>query len=87
MAIDPAEREKIAENLRRIVATVAELSEDAVGLDAKFVEELDLDSMALLEIAAAVEREYKIRIDEQDLKKLATINDAVDLASKYLAAS
>jgi acyl carrier protein len=77
------ERAKVADRLRQIVAEVAEIDVDSVGDDQHFVKDLDLDSMMLLEIAAAVEKEYKITIEESQLTKLTTINQAIDVAQQF----
>ncbi|MBK2126364.1 acyl carrier protein, partial [Fangia hongkongensis] len=47
--------------------------------DERLVQELGVDSMMALEIVACIERKYKIRIPEERLVEVQTLNDSVRL--------
>jgi acyl carrier protein len=51
---------------------------DQITRDATF-EELDIDSLDLVELAQIVEDEYGVVLSGDDMKQLRTVGDAVDL--------
>lgn len=69
-----------------VTALIAEIIEaDPAELDrgAHLVEDLGMDSMMALEILAALEKKFKIKIPEEDLPKITTVNRAIELTKKY----
>jgi len=69
--------------IRERLAEILEIDEAGVGLDASFTEDLDADSLALIELVEALEEELGERtvgfqIDDEDLADLKTVRDAVD---------
>lgn len=57
---------------------------DAIAPDARF-ETLDVDSLDLVELAQIVEDEYGVAITTEDLKRIETVGDAVDLVVERTA--
>jgi acyl carrier protein len=51
---------------------------EAITLEASF-EELDIDSLDLVELAQIVEEEYGVELKSEDMKDMKTVGDAVDL--------
>lgn len=81
--------EKIAANnlekeIRSIVAEILEIKEENIRPDARFAEELGMDSMMALEILASVEKKYKIKIPEEYLTKVTSLKSMVDIALKIM---
>lgn len=70
--------------LRDIIARITEIESDRITLDAKFVEDLGMDSMMALEILAAIEKKYKIKIPENKLMSLSNLDAAIGLTKEYL---
>jgi acyl carrier protein len=54
------------------------VDEDAVSRDATF-EELDVDSLDLAELSQIIEDEYGVQLKGDDVAKIKTVGDAVDL--------
>jgi acyl carrier protein len=66
--------------------------EQVIAESASFVEDLDADSLALIELVEALEEELGertvgFRIDDEDLEDLKTVRDAVDYVVAKLEAS
>ena len=80
MAADVIEKE-----IRSIVAEILELDESGVTSNAKFVEDLGMDSMMALEILAAAEKKFGIKIPEEYLPKVTSINSMVEIAKKIIS--
>lgn len=66
----------LREKLRAIVAEVSEI--DEIPDETPF-SELGIDSMIALEIVAEVERAYKVRVPEEELKSLTNFDSVVKL--------
>jgi len=66
----------LKEELRALVAEIAE--KDAIPDGATF-KELGIDSMMGVEIVAAIERQYKVKFDDSELKEVSTLNKSYEL--------
>lgn len=75
-------QEDLKEQLREIVAEVAEL--DEVPDDEPF-KDLGIDSMMAIEIIADVERTFKIKVPEEELKTIRDLNSVVALVESKLS--
>jgi len=71
--------DKITNDIKKLVAEVLETEPEKISPDAKFVEDLGMDSMMALEIMAAIEKKYRIAIPEDALPKFTTLNQTVSL--------
>lgn len=74
----------LEQDIRDLIAEIVELDPAQIDPDANLVEGLGMDSMMALEILAAMEKKYKIRIPEEDLPKIITVNQAIAVAKKYV---
>lgn len=70
--------------IRALVADVTEKDPQEITLEAKFVEDLGMDSMMALEIMAAMEKKYKIMIPEEKLTQLTTLKDTVAVVKEFI---
>ncbi|HVJ89028.1 MAG TPA: acyl carrier protein [Labilithrix sp.] len=69
----------LKEELRDLIAEIAEI--DEVPDDATF-KDLGIDSMMGVEIVAAIERKYQVKIDDSELVEVTTLNNAMALVQK-----
>jgi acyl carrier protein len=76
-------KETLKEELRALVGEIAEKDEVPDGASFK---ELGIDSMMGVEIVAAIERQYHIKIDDDELAGFKDLETAYDLVVKKLAA-
>jgi len=74
--------EELREKLRAIVAEVAEIDEVP---DATPFKDLGIDSMMAIEIVADVERNYKIKIPEDELEQVTDLDSVVRLVQSKLS--
>jgi acyl carrier protein len=64
----------------RVIETLASFGPDADDISrGSTFEELDIDSLDLVELAQVVEDEYGVVLKGEDMKELKTVGDAVDL--------
>jgi acyl carrier protein len=66
----------------RIVEAIASFGPEAseVTRDATF-EELDIDSLDLVELGQIAEEEFGVRIEPSDMKEMKTVGDAIDFVA------
>jgi acyl carrier protein len=49
------------------------------------LEELDVDSLDLVELAQVIEDEYKVEVTSQDVQNVSTVGDVIDLVASRLS--
>ncbi|MEM8903341.1 MAG: acyl carrier protein [Actinomycetota bacterium] len=79
----PPSRDEVLELVREQLADILEIEPDGITEGSAFVDDLDADSLALIELVEALEEELGertvgFRIDDEDLEDLKTVRDAVD---------
>jgi acyl carrier protein len=78
-----ATQQEILSGLAEIVNEVAGVPVDDVQLDKSFVDDLDIDSLSMVEVVVAAEEKFDVKIPDDDVKGLKTVGDAVS----YIAAA
>ena len=73
------ERDEALAALREVAVEVLSVEPDAVTEDARFKEDLDADSLDLVELVMGLEERFDISVPEEDLEGVATVGQAVDL--------
>ena len=79
----PLDRQQVFELIRDRLADILEVDPSTITEGASFTDDLDADSLALIELVEALEdelgeRTVGFRIDDEDLEDLKTVRDAVD---------
>lgn len=79
----PLDRQQVFELIRDRLADILEIDSSAITEGASFGDDLNADSLALIELVEALEEELSersvgFRIDDEDLEDLKTVRDAVD---------
>jgi len=69
--------------IKAIIAEVTEQDIAGITPDAKFFEDLGMDSMMALEIMAAMEKKYRITISEEKLPLMRTLKDTVAIVKEH----
>ena len=73
------------DRLRKLVADQLNVTEDRIVSDAKFIDDLEADSLDLVELVMSLEDEFGIEITEEDAEKLVTVGDAEAFIRKHAA--
>ena len=87
----PLDRQAVFELIRDQLADILETEPGTITEGASFVEDLNADSLALIELVEGLEEELGernagFRIDDEDLEDLRTVRDAVDYVVAKLGA-
>lgn len=78
------DKNTLENDLKKLIAEIVEVEPEKVTPEANFVEDLGMDSMMALEILASTEKKYKLRIPEENLTKITSLNKVVELVDKFL---
>jgi acyl carrier protein len=73
------ERDEALAAIRDVAVEVLSVEPDAVVEGARFKEDLDADSLDLVELVMGLEERFDVTIPEEDLEGVATVGQAVDL--------
>lgn len=69
--------DEVRQGLASILEEVADVAPDDVTDDKSFVDDLDVDSLSMVEVAMAAEEKFGVKIPDEELPKLKTVGDAV----------
>jgi acyl carrier protein len=72
----------VKEELRSLISEISE--KDEIPDDASF-KDLGIDSMMAVEIVAAIERKYQIKIPDAELQHVTTLNKSLELVQQKIA--
>lgn len=67
------------ERFRTLTAEVLDVATEQVVTDARFAEELGVDSLDLVELVEALEATFAVTIDDEELAEVTTVGDAYAL--------
>ncbi|MCA1982441.1 acyl carrier protein [Nocardioides nematodiphilus] len=81
-----ATTEEIRTQLADIVNEVAGVDTSDVQLDKSFVDDLDVDSLSMVEVVVAAEEAFGVTIPDSEVKNLKTVGDAVSFIENAQAA-
>ncbi len=70
--------QEILTGLGEIVEEIAGVPADEVTPGKSFVDDLDIDSLSMVEIAVAAQDKFGVEIPDDQLKDLATVQDVVN---------
>ena len=73
------------QKLQRIIADVLNISEDKITKESAFVDDLNADSLDVLQIVMGIEDEFDIKIPDEATEKIVTVADAATQIQNALA--
>jgi acyl carrier protein len=80
-------KQEIEDRVRKVLAEQLARDESEVTAGARFEEDLDADSLDLVEVVLALEEELGVNIPEEEMESVKTVGQAVDLVAEKLGAS
>lgn len=70
--------EQILEKIKEILTDQLGLDEDDITMDANFIDDLNADSLDIVELVMALEQEFDMQIPDEDAERITTVGDAVN---------
>ena len=71
------------DRLKKIIAEQLSVGEDEVVPEASFIEDLNADSLDLVELIMSLEEEFAVKISDEDAEKIRTVQDAMDYLHEH----
>jgi len=78
-------REEVLEQVKSILVETLSVDEDKVTADARFQEDLETDSLDLVELVMTMEDKFGIKISDEEAAGIKTVGDAVDFVMGRLS--
>jgi acyl carrier protein len=79
------ERDEVLERIREHLATELSIEPDRITEETRFREDLEADSLDLVELVVELEDNYGIRIPDEQAAKILTVGQAADFVAAHAA--
>jgi acyl carrier protein len=79
--------QEILEGLGEIIEEIAGVPADEVTASKSFADDLDIDSLSMVEIAVAAQDKFGVEIPDDQLKDLVTVQDVINFVAKNAGSS
>jgi acyl carrier protein len=79
-------REEVFEQVKTILVDTLSVDADKVTVAARFQEDLETDSLDLVELVMTMEEEFGVKISDEEAAEIKTVGDAVDFVMQRVDA-
>jgi len=76
--------ERMFEKVREIIADKLSINEDEITMDSSFLEDLNADSLDIVELIMALEDELDMEIPDEDAESFVTVGDVVKYVKEHV---
>ncbi|KLO24889.1 MULTISPECIES: acyl carrier protein [unclassified Marinitoga] len=77
-------RDELFEKVKEVIVETLNVEEEEVTLDASFTDDLDADSLELVDLTMAFESELGVTIEDEELENIKTVEDVINSLAEKL---
>jgi len=70
--------EELFESIKKLIVDQLGVDEDSITMESSFVDDLNADSLDMVELVMAMEQEFDVSVPDEVAEKVATVGDAVE---------
>ncbi|MFS8542052.1 MAG: acyl carrier protein [Tissierellales bacterium] len=74
----------VFEKLKKMISDQFGIDEDDIDMDTSFKDDLNADSLDLVELVMAIEDEFDLQVADEDVENIKTVGDAVNYINEIL---
>ncbi|MGI6436311.1 MAG: acyl carrier protein [Syntrophomonadaceae bacterium] len=74
----------VFEELKKIIVEIKDIQEEQITLESSFADDLEADSLDIVEMLMLLEEKFEIQIPEEAAEKMKTVQDVVDYVEAKL---
>jgi len=78
------DRSEVSSRLTEVLVSELGLDADKINDDAHFEEDLDVDSLGVVELLMALEDEFDVKIPDEEAESIVTVGQAIDMVQGKL---
>lgn len=78
------DRNELAHRLTEVLVSELGLDADKITETARFEEDLDVDSLGVVELLMALEDEFDVKIPDEEAESIVTVGEAIDMVHQKL---
>jgi acyl carrier protein len=67
----------VLDEIKKIIVDIKDIPEDEITLQSNFIDDLDTDSLDMVEMLMQLEEKYNIHVPEEDAEKIKIVEDLV----------
>jgi acyl carrier protein len=76
--------DEIRARVKKSISMITNISFDEISDTASYKDDLQLDSLTILEIAVDAEYQFQVKLSDDDLGEIRTVDDTVRMVQQYL---
>lgn len=77
-----ATEKEILDGLAEIIDEIVGIDKSEVTPEKSFIDDLDIDSLSMVEIAVAAQDKFEVEIPDDELRNLKTVQDVINFVQK-----
>ena len=77
-------KDNLEQEIKQIISDITGRTMEELKTEANFWKDLGVDSIKAIEITVAIEKKYKIRVRDEQIPKITTVGQAVEVVSEAL---